>query len=154
MDLSEFEITPLARVRGDQPQHLDVEDLPTPEIKGNMPSIKLPKKAVERGRLYCKYCLVEKEAVIPGPVPNARKLNKKRRRNKDKQHAGTSGTKDSTGDYISTPPIATQPTAIDVEPVNMQVNATVNEDNNVGEQDLQEAQAAQLMAKTTRGNRI
>ncbi|KAF9610546.1 hypothetical protein IFM89_023211 [Coptis chinensis] len=94
MDLSEFEITPLARVRiaeerflvaassallapnqvknqaqrskvsfankvrGDQPQHLDVEDLPTPEIKGNMPSIKLPKKAVERGRLYCKYCLV------------------------------------------------------------------------------------------------
>ncbi|KAF9607067.1 hypothetical protein IFM89_030894 [Coptis chinensis] len=46
------------KVRGAQPQHLDVEDLPVPKIKGNMPSIKLPKKAVERGRLYCRYCLV------------------------------------------------------------------------------------------------
>ncbi|KAF9596647.1 hypothetical protein IFM89_012770 [Coptis chinensis] len=46
------------KVRGAQPQHLDIEDLPVPKIKGNMPSIKLPKKAVERGRLYCRYCLV------------------------------------------------------------------------------------------------
>ncbi|KAF9610052.1 hypothetical protein IFM89_019892 [Coptis chinensis] len=44
--------------RGEQPHHIDVDDLPVPTIKGNMPSIKLPKKAVERGRLYCKYCLV------------------------------------------------------------------------------------------------
>ncbi|KAF9611765.1 hypothetical protein IFM89_034963 [Coptis chinensis] len=79
-------------------------------------------------------------------VPDARKLNKKRRRNKDKQNAGTSGTKDSTGDYISTPPIAT-PTAIDVETV------IVNDDNNVGEQVLQEAQATQMMAEATRGTK-
>ncbi|KAF9623733.1 hypothetical protein IFM89_004814 [Coptis chinensis] len=46
------------KVHGEQPQHLDVEDLPTPEMKGNMPSIKLPKQAVERGRQYCKYCLI------------------------------------------------------------------------------------------------
>ncbi|KAF9590401.1 hypothetical protein IFM89_034194 [Coptis chinensis] len=46
------------KVRGEQPQHLDVEDLPTLEMKGNMPSIKLPKQAVERGRQYCKYCLI------------------------------------------------------------------------------------------------
>ncbi|KAF9613337.1 hypothetical protein IFM89_007066 [Coptis chinensis] len=46
------------KVGGAQPQYLDVEDLPVPEIKGNMPSIKLPKKVVERGRLYCRYCLV------------------------------------------------------------------------------------------------
>ncbi|KAF9594178.1 hypothetical protein IFM89_028835 [Coptis chinensis] len=88
-----------------------------------------------------------KEAVILGPIPVARKLNKKRRRNKDKQNAGPSGTKDSTGDYISAPSIATQPTAIDVEAVNTQVNAIVNDENNVGEQVLQEAQATHMISE-------
>ncbi|KAF9603335.1 hypothetical protein IFM89_034684 [Coptis chinensis] len=212
-----------------------------------MPSIKLPKKAVERGRIYCKYCLVgrldlqkikleevrsiaankwnpqerdfgfyasvlvdvdisksipnqiwveaeegisfvqdievvkmqkycghcksvghlvtecrvlqkntrmeetTKEVVIPEPTPEARKLNKKRRGNKNNQNAGTSGTKDLTGDYISTLPIATQPTAIDVETVNMQENVTVNDENNVGEQVLQEAQATHMTGESARG---
>ncbi|KAF9603354.1 hypothetical protein IFM89_035325, partial [Coptis chinensis] len=44
------------KVRGDQPHHIDVEDLPVLTTKGNMPSIKISKKAVERGRLYYKYC--------------------------------------------------------------------------------------------------
>ncbi|KAF9617739.1 hypothetical protein IFM89_038281 [Coptis chinensis] len=46
------------KVRGAQPQQLDLDSLPVPEMKGNMPMIKLPKQALERGKLYRKYSLV------------------------------------------------------------------------------------------------
>ncbi|KAF5179052.1 Zinc knuckle cx2cx4hx4c [Thalictrum thalictroides] len=46
------------KVRGEQPKHVEVGDLPNPVMRGNIPSIRLPKQAVERGRHYCKHCLV------------------------------------------------------------------------------------------------
>ncbi|KAF9602751.1 hypothetical protein IFM89_030639 [Coptis chinensis] len=38
------------KVRGAQPQQLDLDSLRVPEMKGNMPMIKLPKQAVEPGK--------------------------------------------------------------------------------------------------------
>ncbi|KAF9602151.1 hypothetical protein IFM89_025318 [Coptis chinensis] len=46
------------KVRGEQPQHMAIVDLPTPEMKVGMPSIKLPKRALHRRLQYCKFCLV------------------------------------------------------------------------------------------------
>ncbi|KAF9598280.1 hypothetical protein IFM89_026486, partial [Coptis chinensis] len=46
------------KVRGAQPQQLNVADLLVPEMKGNIPSIRLLQKVVERGLLYCKFCLI------------------------------------------------------------------------------------------------
>ncbi|KAF9589393.1 hypothetical protein IFM89_023425 [Coptis chinensis] len=46
------------KVRGAQPQQINLADLPVPEMKGNIPSIRLSQKAVERGMLYCKFCLI------------------------------------------------------------------------------------------------
>ncbi|KAF9622443.1 hypothetical protein IFM89_031246 [Coptis chinensis] len=46
------------KVRGDQPHQINVTDLPRSEMKGNMPSIRLAKQAVERGRRYCQFSLI------------------------------------------------------------------------------------------------
>ncbi|KAF9617976.1 hypothetical protein IFM89_039269 [Coptis chinensis] len=105
------------KVRGEQPCHLDLSDLPTPEMKGNIPSIKLPKRALERGMQYCRFSLVRideetkkkqmEETIVAtnkeGPTKKKRKRSKK---NKNKGgEAGTSGAKNMTGNIVETPTV-------------------------------------------------
>ncbi|KAF5192561.1 hypothetical protein FRX31_017847 [Thalictrum thalictroides] len=45
-------------MKGDRVNPIDVSQLPIPGKKGNFPSIKLPKRVVERGIEYCKFSLV------------------------------------------------------------------------------------------------
>lgn len=46
------------KVRGNQPLRLDVEALPSPVLVGDVPMVTLPKKAVERGKEYCRFSLI------------------------------------------------------------------------------------------------
>ncbi|KAL5729843.1 hypothetical protein ACHQM5_002738 [Ranunculus cassubicifolius] len=48
----------LDRVRGDQPQHIDVDTLPDPVIEGDTVSITLPRAAVNRGIKFCEFALI------------------------------------------------------------------------------------------------
>ncbi|KAF5206115.1 hypothetical protein FRX31_004300 [Thalictrum thalictroides] len=44
------------KVRGDeQPRHVEIADLSNPVMKGNIPSIRLPKQTVERGQQFWDY---------------------------------------------------------------------------------------------------
>ncbi|KAF5187814.1 hypothetical protein FRX31_022600 [Thalictrum thalictroides] len=48
----------IEKLRGKQPKHVEISDLPNPVMRGNILSIRLPKQAVERGKLFCNHCLV------------------------------------------------------------------------------------------------
>ncbi|KAF9621063.1 hypothetical protein IFM89_016087 [Coptis chinensis] len=46
------------KVRGNQPHQINISDLLILEMKGSMPSIRLTKQAIERGRRYCQFSLI------------------------------------------------------------------------------------------------
>lgn len=46
------------RVRGQQREVIDVEALPSPVMNGDIPTVTLPKKVVDRGRQYCQFSLI------------------------------------------------------------------------------------------------
>lgn len=43
----------VVKIRGDQLQDINVEDLPSPIFNGYVPTVTLGKKVLERGKLYC-----------------------------------------------------------------------------------------------------
>lgn len=48
----------LEKIRGEQPEYIDVESLPEPVMEGAMPTVFLKKKALNRGRKFCEFALI------------------------------------------------------------------------------------------------
>ncbi|KAL5723152.1 hypothetical protein ACHQM5_006580 [Ranunculus cassubicifolius] len=66
--------TYLERLRGMQPQHIDVAQFPGPEMEDGIPSITLPKAVVERGKAYCQFSLIGRLDFKKFSVERARSL--------------------------------------------------------------------------------
>ncbi|PIA32092.1 hypothetical protein AQUCO_04600033v1 [Aquilegia coerulea] len=64
----------IEKIQDDQPQLINVADLPSPSLKGNLSCIKLPQKTLERGRLFCKFCLVGRLDFLKISLEKVRKI--------------------------------------------------------------------------------
>lgn len=48
----------MEKIIGEKPLHINVDELPSPVFNGDVPTVTLGKKAVERGNIYCQYSLI------------------------------------------------------------------------------------------------